>query len=132
MINTKNTYYRNFLIFEKEDAGFGDGIEPTGYIKLEGREGKGKLLASDQNLKEDAGKLNYKLYILHCNDKTAFTVQIGSIPLQRGRGELKWDYDTENVAQTGIPIFNFNVAVIVAELSTVNTKFRKKSRLSKF
>lgn len=114
---TNNSYFRNFLIFEKEDPGYGNGAEPTGYIKLEGREGKGKLLASLQNLKEDAGRLTYKLFIIHCNDKMAFTVYVGKIPLNKGRGELKWDYDADNVAGTGIPIFDFNVAVVVVEFN---------------
>lgn len=113
--NLKNSYFRSFLIFEKEDPGFGDEMEPSGYVKLEGRDGKGKLLATVQNLKEGAGKILYKLYIIHCTERQANTVQVGYIPIQRGRGELKWEYDIDNVAESGVSIHDFNVAVVVAE-----------------
>lgn len=117
MTNLKNTYFRSFLIFEREDPGFGDGTEPSGYIKLEGRDGQGKLTASVQNLREDTGKLNYRLYIINFTQSHAHTVQVGLIPLQRGRGEVKWEYDIDDVAGTGASIHDFNVAVVIAEHS---------------
>jgi hypothetical protein len=113
--NLKNSYFRSFLIFEKEDPGFGDEMEPSGYVKLEGRDGKGKLLATVQNLKEGAGKILYKLYLMHCTGRQSNTVQVGYIPIQRGRGELKWDFDIDNVAESGVSIHDFNVAIVVAE-----------------
>jgi hypothetical protein len=113
--NMKNSYFRSFLIFEKEDPGFGDEMEPSGYVKLEGRDGKGKLLATVQNLKEGAGKILYKLYLIHCTSRQSKAVQVGYIPIQKGRGELKWEFDIGNVAESGIPIHDFNVAIVVAE-----------------
>ncbi len=108
-------YRRTFLIFDQEDVGFGAGQEPSGYIKLEVRDGKGKLSLSVQNLKEDPAKAAYKLYIIKCDENQVIPVRIGGLTVKRNKAELEWEFNPENVGMSGISIDEFNIAAVIAE-----------------
>lgn len=108
-------FVRNFLIFSQEDSGFGVSGAPSGYVKIEAREGRGKLAASVQNLKEDRDRVIYKLYILAEYEGGVYPAYAGVIPLDKNRGELSWEFNPDNVAGTGKNIESFNAAVVLAE-----------------
>ncbi|PNT91518.1 hypothetical protein CDQ83_17225 [Clostridium thermosuccinogenes] len=114
-MDVKMRYYKSFLIFNQEDVGYGSGQTPSGYVRIEARDGKGKLSASVQNLREEQGKLIYKLYILSSDGRSIYPAYAGIIPLKRGRGELHWEFDPKNVAGTGKAADAFNAAVVLAE-----------------
>lgn len=111
----KIKYQRYYLILAQEDSGFGSGNEPSGHIKIEVRDGKGKLAASIQNIKEDKDGLQYKLCIIKCSETQIMPLSIGYIRLQKNRGELNWEFDPNDVALTGSTIDEFNMAVVLAE-----------------
>lgn len=104
---------RIFFMLNREDAGFGTALDPSGYVKIEVREGKGRLSAMVQNLRED--RLDYKLYLLWCSENMLFPVNVGSVPLKKNKGEINWEFIPENVANTGISIEKFNIAALLAE-----------------
>jgi hypothetical protein len=120
-VDNKSRYHRNFLIFNQEDSGYGSGHEPTGYAKIEVKDGRGKITVSVQNLKEEqgggfgTGRLGYNVYILRCDDEQVCPIFIGPIPLNRNKGELEWGFDPENVAKTGNSIEKFNVIAVIAK-----------------
>ncbi|MCX7842974.1 MAG: hypothetical protein N2489_07865 [Clostridia bacterium] len=117
----ENLLYRKvFLIMEQEDAGYGSGQEPTGYMKIEVKDGKGKLSIQVQNLKDNHGYVIYKAYILKCSGDKVFPVEVGNIAVHRNRGELQWEFEPDNVASTGYCIDDFNVATILAEFTDRN------------
>ncbi|MCX7923753.1 MAG: hypothetical protein N3B21_17350 [Clostridia bacterium] len=114
-MESKVQYKRLFFIFSREDAGFGSTQEPSGYAKIEVKDGKGKLHATVQNLKEVEGQTCYKLYILKHEEKKTYPVVIGEITMQKNRGELEWEFEPGNVASTGIPIDQFNIVAVLVE-----------------
>lgn len=113
-VDQRSRYQRNFLIFNPEDAGFGVGQEPSGYIKIEVNDGRGKLVASVQNLSENRG-LQYTLYMFQCDEGKFASVCAGKIPLSRNKGELKWEFDPANVGGSKIPVQELNVAAVIGE-----------------
>lgn len=114
MNQSKNSFFRNFLIFERDEPGFGNGLEPSGYIKLEGREEKVKLYANLQNLKEEPGKLSYKLYLLHSTTEQTKSIEVGSLDVRKGRAELRAEYERNNIEGTGLSIQDFSIAALQA------------------
>lgn len=111
----KFQYKRSFLIFNQEDSGFGIGQEPSGYVKTEVRDGLGKASLSIQNLKDENGRITYSAYIIKHSEKQFYPVLMGCIALQRNKGELQWEFDPGNVAESGFGIDEFNIAVVLAE-----------------
>ncbi|NMB34569.1 MAG: hypothetical protein GX992_10180 [Clostridium sp.] len=110
----KPKYKRIFLIFDREDSGYSDGGELSGYVRLEVRDGKGKLFCQVLNLKEDA-RIGYKLYIVKTDETGLVPLFVGNIPVTGGKGELNWNFDAENVGGTSFSIEDFNVAAVLAE-----------------
>ena len=102
-------------MFKQEDLGFGAAQEPSGYIRIETREGKGKASVLVQNLKDGKGEINYKVYILKIDENKVVPVALGPITLQKGKGELQWEFKPDDVGLTGSSIDGFNTAVILAE-----------------
>jgi len=114
-LNGKLKFQRTFLIFKQEDAGYGAGQTPSGYVKIEARDGKGKLTAVVENLKEGSNQFSYMLYILKHDGGRITPVCVGKIPLNKNNGEIKWDFNAENVAGTGCRIEEFKTAIVLVE-----------------
>ena len=109
-------FKRTFLIFRQEDKGYGIGQEPSGHVKIEMRDGKGRLDVSVQNLKEDSNQYSYRLLVLKPVDGGGIVLaDAGEIPLRQGRGEISWEFDPANVAKTGSRIDDFQVFAVVAD-----------------
>lgn len=114
---------RKFLFFENEDSGYEAGKQPSGYVKLEMRNDTGKLWCSVQNLKEASDKYIYKLYMLIVDDKSAYPLYVGVIPLKNNKGEICWQFNPHNVSNKGYGINEFGVAAVLVEFNDVkNTK----------
>lgn len=118
-MDARSKYQRMFLIFNPEDAGYGVGQDPSGYVKVEVNEGKGKLLASVQNLNENRG-LTYKLYWIKSSGDSFNAVCAGELPLQKNRGELKLEFNPANVENSSIPFQDFNVMAVIGEDKNVD------------
>lgn len=110
-------------MFAREDAGYGMNQGPTGYVKIEVRDQKGKLQVSVQDIKEDQDRLNYKLYIIKCDNKLVCPVYAGMIPIKKNKGELQWEFNPDNVDMTGNAIDDFNVFALMVEYS--NREYRE-------
>lgn len=108
-------FRRLFLIFDKEDAGFGEGGDPEGYVKIEVRDGKGKLNCHVSNLKEESSKMEYVLYIMKLDETEAIPCFAGIIPVKENKGELYWEFDPLNVGRTGLPLDEFNAAALLVQ-----------------
>ena len=81
---------RDIWIFGEEDRGFGFQGIPSGYLRIEARQCKGKINAQVQNLKETKPGQNYGLYLLKVKGNESKRVKIGSVNVSKGRGELIW------------------------------------------
>lgn len=106
-------YRKIFMILAQEDTGFGTGKEPSGHIKIEARDGKGEMSLSVQNLKEIKGE--YRVYIIKCGFDKAVPVLAGVIKPQNEKSQLKWQFNPQNVGNTGLSVDDFNVAAIITD-----------------
>lgn len=114
-LDGKLGYKRNFLIFEQEDQGYGAGKNPSGFVKVEVRDGRGKLHCSVQNLKEDTARYLYRLYLISSTARGFLMADMGVIPLKKGSVELKLDFDPRSVGDTGSGINSFNIYAVLLE-----------------
>lgn len=121
-MEAKNSFKRAFLMFNQEDTGYGAGQAPSGYVKIEVRDGKGKLTALVQNLKEDPSKYNCKLYLFKNTGAVFKPVCVGTVPLKKNAAEMKWEFDPANVAKTGAGIDDFGIAAVLVELEGTGNK----------
>lgn len=106
---------RDIWIFNEEDRGFGFEGSPRGYLKIEVRQGKGKVQALIQNLIELKAGQRYDLYLLKIKGEENQNIKIGSIVVNKGRGELSWEFDPFNVGDSNSIISDFNASVLVVK-----------------
>lgn len=115
-MSAKKSYSRYFIIFQEDDKGFGMAIDkqPTGYTKIETKNGKCKVTVYVQNLVKERGP--YTCYLIDTTKNPLYTAKLGEIPVdETGRGEVWWEYREDNVADTGLNVDKFNVSTIVVE-----------------
>lgn len=115
-MSAKKSYNRFFIIFQEEDRGFGIAIDkqPTGYTKIETRNGKCKITVYVQNLSRDKGP--YVCKLLDASKDNVLIASLGEIKLDdTGRGDTWWEYKEENIANTGSTIDRFGVAAIMVD-----------------
>lgn len=115
-MSAKKSYNRFFIIFQEEDKGFGIAIDkqPTGYTKIETRNGRCKITVYVQNLSRDKGP--YVCRLLDASTDNVLIATLGEIKLdETGRGDTWWEYKEEDIANTGRSIEKFNVAAIMVD-----------------
>lgn len=115
-MTVRKSYNRFFIIFQEEDKGYALAIDkqPTGYAKIENRNGRCKITVYAQNLKKEKGP--YHFYVIDTVKTPAHVVKIGEVKIDEiGRGETCFEYNEENIAESNCPIEKFNVAVIIAK-----------------
>ena len=108
-------YYKTFFMLNEEDRGFKEGNSPSGYVKIEAREGKGRLDCHVSNLKSE--NLKYKLYIMKVDEENVVYFSPGYINFKGREGELIKYFDPSNVGGTGISIEHFNAAALLLDSS---------------
>ncbi|AEV70451.1 hypothetical protein [Acetivibrio clariflavus] len=113
-MDSKFKYQRSFFIFDEEDGGFGTDQKPSGHVKVEIKEGKGKLYCQVNNLSEDNGKIQYQLFLIKSDGYKVVPVRVGNIELKRNRGDLVWDFDPYNIGKTNLSFDKFNVIAVLA------------------
>lgn len=112
---SKLGFQRNFYIFSNEDTGFEAGQKPTGHVKIEVRDGKGRLHAVAHNLRDGGDRFEYSLYLLQSGMDSVEPVRVGRLLNRFSNLELTWSFDPHNVGQSGYPIDSFDVIAILAE-----------------
>lgn len=112
-----NEYKRYFIILQEDDKGYemAAGKIPTGYAKIEIKNGKGKLTAYAQNVKYGE-KVDYRMLLIAPTKKAA--VDMGRLVVDSsGRGELNVEFDADNVMKSGMSISDFMVAAVQTSTS---------------
>lgn len=119
-MSVKKGYNRYFIIFQEEDKGYGIAIDkqPTGYAKIEVKNGKCKITVYAQNIKKEKGPYNFCM--IDTNRSPANLVKLGEVRIDDvGTGETYWEYNEDNVCNSGNSIENYNVAVLMAESDVI-------------
>jgi len=115
-VAVKRSYNRYFIIFQEEDKGFGMAIDkqPTGYTKIETRNGRCKITSYVQNLVKDRGP--YVCCLIDSTKNPPVMARLGEVKVDdTGRGETWWEFREDDIAETGIPYDRFNVSAIIVE-----------------
>lgn len=124
-MESKSGFQRTFLIFGSEDAGYDLGQKPSGHVRIECRDGRGKLWAVVHNLNGRDGKLSYKLYLVRMGRGNATAVYAGMFDIVQTKAELEWEFNPANVQKTGFDINGFDAAVVLAEhMDRENTRLQ--------
>ncbi len=113
-MDNKLKYQRSFLIFDEEDNGYGTEQKPSGHVKIEIREGKGKLFCQVSNLSEDNGKIQYQLFLIKSDHHQVVPVLVGNIELKKNRGDVEWVFDPYDINKTKLVFDEFNVIAVLA------------------
>ncbi|HPU42168.1 MAG TPA: hypothetical protein PKY26_07195 [Acetivibrio clariflavus] len=114
-MDSKFKYQRSFFIFDEEDGGFGTDQKPSGHVKIEIKEGKGKLYCQINNLSDDNGNIKYQLFLIKSDGHMIVPVRVGIIELKRNKGDLVWDFDPYNIGKTNLSFDKFNVIAVLAD-----------------
>lgn len=112
---SKLGFQRNFYIFTNEDTGFEAGQKPTGHVKIEVRDGKGRLHAVAHNLRDGGDRFEYIVYLLKSGRDSVEPVRVGRLLTRFSNSELVWSFDPLNVGKSGYPEDAFDVIAILAE-----------------
>jgi len=115
-VTNKKSYSRYFIIFQEDDRGFGIAIDrpPTGYAKIENKNGRAKITFYVQNLLQEKGP--YTACLIDATKNPPAIAKLGEINVdETGRGEVWWEYREDDIADTGIHIDRFNVACVMTE-----------------
>lgn len=115
-----------------------DSRQPSGYCKVEVREGKGKINTYIQGLKPLAEDSLYYVYFISAKTDQALGAKIAVLNVDsKGHAENVYEFDPDNVDGTGLTIEDFNVAAIVVKGNTIKSLtapivgYRDKSMLWK-
>ncbi len=112
-MSTRGNYSRYFIIIQEDERGYsvGDGKQTTGYAKLEKRNSKVKVSFFIQNLK----KLQEPYYaVLVGTEKKKKLLKLNKVSLDdHGRGEVKLEYEENNIAYAHMTMEDIKGAAIV-------------------
>lgn len=113
-MSQKKNYSRSFIILQENEKGHGISSDklPTGYTKIELKNGKCKVSYYVQNLKKGARPYHM---ILICNKKdTKKLIKFGEISLdQDGKSEASKEFEGNNIIGSGISTDKIIGAAIV-------------------
>lgn len=113
-------YDKVFIMLRQEISGFSLGERPVwGSCTIEIKNGNGRFTTYVQGLKKLSDGRNYELYAIAGKAGGSIGVSLGAIDVDIfGKGELKFDFDPENVAKTGLAIEAFNVIAVMIKNDT--------------
>lgn len=118
-MSQKKNYSRSFIILQENEKGHGISQDklPTGYAKIEIKNGKCKISFYVQNLKKAQKPYNM---ILVCNKKdTKKLIKLGELKLDEyGKAEVSKEFDENNISDSGVAIDK----VIGAAISQLSEK----------
>lgn len=114
-MKSRSAFQRNFYIFVNEDSGFEAGQKPSGHVKIEVREGKGRLQTTVQNLRAGNGRFEYVLYLLCREGERTEAVRVGQLKSSFSKSELEWNFKPDNVGQSGYPVDAIDIIAVLVE-----------------
>lgn len=116
-MSTHSDYKRYFIILQEDEKGFeiSTGKIPTGYVKIETKNGKAKLTAYVQNVR-NVENSPYHILLIAPLRKTA--VDLGKIILDHsGRGEFNHELEADNVLESHLELSHFMIAAVTSGAS---------------
>ena len=117
MQNLKRRYDRFFIMFKPEQSGYSmDKQEIKGYMKVEIRDGKGKIITYIQGLKILKNDEMYRIYLISSQNNNCIGLPIGWLEIDnRGHGESRFEFNPDNIENSGLSIEQFNIGAILVK-----------------
>ncbi len=117
MQNLKRRYDRFFIMFKTEQSGYSiDKQEIKGYMKVEIKDGKGKIITYVQGLKNLKNNEIYKTYLISSENDSCTGIPMKQLEIDdRGHGESIYEFNPDNVEDSGLSIEKFNVGAILVK-----------------
>lgn len=112
-MSIKKPYSRYFIIFDEDDRGFGISLDklPTGYLKIETKNGECKITVYVQNLKRELGP--YTCCMIDSTKNPPIVAKLGEVPVDEfGIGEMWWEFKENSIADTSLSVDKFNAAAV--------------------
>lgn len=108
-------YDKVFVMLRQETNGFASGHRPAwGSCVMEIKNGKGRITATVQGIKKLTDNRYYALFVVAGKMGVSDGICCGKLEVDDyGRGELKWDFDPENVGSTGYGIEEIHTLAIL-------------------
>lgn len=115
---SKNSYMRKFVILKGRKTSYSDSNKTKGHVKIEVRDGKGKLAFNVEGLKhiDDVDKA-YKGYLVSKEQNHIIKTELGALEINKnGQGKAEWKIDPEAVGNSGIPLDRFQSIVVTLSI----------------
>ncbi|MDD3223767.1 MAG: hypothetical protein PHX70_03500 [Clostridium sp.] len=113
-MSQRKNYSRYFIILQEDEKGYGLSSDktPTGYAKLEVKNGKCKVTFYVQNLK---GEMKPYYITLICNKRDEKKlIRLGQLNIDNaGRAEVSKEFDSNDIAGSGIGVSKIGGAAVV-------------------
>jgi hypothetical protein len=109
-------YDKHFVMMRQEVSGFSMGQRPAwGSCIMEIKNNKGRITATIQGLKKLNDNREYTLYVIGGKGGKAGGISCGIMEVdQFGKGELRWDFDPDNICGTGLTVEELHTVAIFA------------------
>ena len=106
-------YKRNFVTLKQERSDYSlNGKQALGRCIIETKTEKSKLSIYVQDLKP---QILYKAYLIAGDTNESLGISVGTINVDaKGKGELKWEFDANDVHSTKKCVEEFNVVSVIA------------------
>lgn len=111
----KAKYSSEVIILKEEDRGFRRSRPPAGYVRIETREGKEKITAVVQDLKDIGEYSSYNLYLIKFHENEMHSVFINNIDTKNGNGKLIKEFEPLNVGKAKLQVEDFNIVAVIFE-----------------
>lgn len=105
-------YSRNFIPLKQDNQNYSLDFRPAlGKCLIEIKDGKGKITVYAQGIKPDN---QYSVELMCFEKGNLKNASIGNLSVDSsGKGEIKADFDPENVLNTGNKIEDFNIVALI-------------------
>lgn len=113
-MSAKKSYSRYFIILQEDEKGFSVDANkfPTGYSKIENKNNKCKISYYVQNLNKS--KEPYYMILICSKKNEKKLIKLGKMNIDDyGRAEISYEYDINNIANSGISMDKIKGAAIV-------------------
>lgn len=119
-MSQKKNYSRYFIILQEDEKGYGVAADksPTGYAKLEIKNGKCRISFYVQNLKKEM-KPYHMILIFNKNNNDKKLIKLGELNIDdTGRSEVSREYEAGNIADTSMQVDKISGAAVTRFVDT--------------
>ncbi len=111
---SKNSYMRKFVILQGRKTSYSDSNKTKGHVKIEVRDGKGKIAFNVEGLKhiDDADKI-YRGYLVRKEQHEIIKEEVGVLDINKnGQCKVEWKVNPQSIGKSGLPLDKFQSIMV--------------------